>query len=113
MEVPEELVNLQAYILWEQQGKPDGANFGPEAAALVEGRLRAGESAAEIEAALRTPAATPAVPEQAAPAPEAPAAEPGRPAPQGAASLRARRASQRADGAEGRPAPSERNGQQP
>jgi alpha-glucan,water dikinase len=84
-EAPEELVNLQAYILWEQQGKPDGADFGPEAAALIEGRLRAGESAAEIEASLRTPAATPVVLEKAAAAPEAPAADPARTAPKGGA----------------------------
>jgi len=69
-----ELVNLQAYILWEQKGKPEGADFGPEAEALVQERLRQGESATQIERALRTP---PAAAE--AKAPEAPS-EPVRPA---------------------------------
>ena len=53
--VPEDLVGVQAYILWEQAGKPDGADFGVRARELLEGRLRAGESLQDVERSLREP----------------------------------------------------------
>ncbi|KAL4448876.1 hypothetical protein ABPG77_007593 [Micractinium sp. CCAP 211/92] len=58
--VPDELVGVQAYILWEQAGKPDGADFGGEARQLLEGRLRGGESLDDIERSLRGPQPEPA-----------------------------------------------------
>ena len=53
--VPDDLVGVQAYIMWEQAGKPDGADFGADARQLLEGRLRGGESLADIERSLRGP----------------------------------------------------------
>lgn len=58
--VPDDLVGVQAYILWEQAGKPDGADFGGEARQLLEGRLRGGESLDDIERSLRGPQPEPA-----------------------------------------------------
>lgn len=60
MHVPDDLVGVQAYILWEQAGKPDGADFGGEARQMLEGRLRGGESLADIERSLRGPQPAPA-----------------------------------------------------
>lgn len=37
-------INTQAYILWEQAGKPQGADYGDAARRALEERLRAGEA---------------------------------------------------------------------
>ena len=52
-------VGVQAYLLWEQAGKPDGADFADRAKQLLEGRLRAGESVADVERSLRSAQAPP------------------------------------------------------
>jgi hypothetical protein len=73
LEIPQDLLGVQAYLLWEQAGKPDGADFGDEARRVLEERLRGGASLADIERELRAPpAAQPK--QQAAAAPAAPAA---------------------------------------
>ena len=48
-------VNTQAYLLWEQAGRPDGADFAGDARATLEAQARAGKSVEEIEAALKAP----------------------------------------------------------
>ncbi|GAB4820070.1 hypothetical protein N2152v2_007116 [Parachlorella kessleri] len=58
--LPQELINIQAYILWEQAGKPDGADFGGAAKRALEGRLRAGASVSDLEKELKAPAPAPA-----------------------------------------------------
>jgi alpha-glucan,water dikinase len=70
VEVPEKLVGVQAYLLWEQAGKPDGADFADRARQLLEERLRGGESLEAVEASLHTPPQAPAkqAKQQAAPA---------------------------------------------
>ncbi|KAL4422809.1 hypothetical protein ABPG75_009006 [Micractinium tetrahymenae] len=62
--VPDDLVGVQPYILWEQAGKPDGADFGDKARQLLEGRLRAGEPLADVERSLRGPQPAPAEQQQ-------------------------------------------------
>lgn len=39
-------ISIQAYILWEQAGKPDGADYGDSAKRALEERLRAGKRCA-------------------------------------------------------------------
>lgn len=68
----------QAYLLWEQAGKPDGADFGDRARQVLEGRLRAGATLADIEREFRAP---PPQQQQAAPAQQRQAAAPAAPAP--------------------------------
>lgn len=65
VDVPEELVGIQAYLLWEQEGKPDGADFSEKARKLLEGRLRDGTSVADLEKQLKGP--SPPKQKQAAP----------------------------------------------
>jgi hypothetical protein len=65
VDVPEELVGIQAYLLWEQEGKPDGADFSEKARKLLEGRLRDGTSVADLEKQLKGP--SPPKQQQAAP----------------------------------------------
>ena len=61
--IPQELVNVQAYVMWEQAGKPDGADFGAQAKEAIRAKLKAGATVAEVERALReTPDASPAPP---------------------------------------------------
>ena len=48
-------VNIQAYLLWEQAGRPDGADFAGDARATLEAQLRAGKSVQDIEVALKAP----------------------------------------------------------
>ena len=48
-------VNIQAYLLWEQAGRPDGADFAGDARATLEAQLHAGTSVQDIEAALKAP----------------------------------------------------------
>jgi len=55
-EIPMELVGIQAYILWENSGKPDGADFTDQAKAELAHKLRSGETLQQIEKALKEPA---------------------------------------------------------
>ena len=48
-------VNIQAYLLWEQAGRPDGADFAGDARATLEAQLHAGKSVQDIEDALNAP----------------------------------------------------------
>ncbi|XRB06735.1 alpha-glucan, water dikinase [Pycnococcus provasolii] len=47
-----------AYILWEQAGKPDGADFGTSAREKLEAEIRAGKTIEQIELELRAPPST-------------------------------------------------------
>lgn len=38
-------VGIQAYLMWESAGKPDGANFSDDARKDLERQVQAGESA--------------------------------------------------------------------
>ncbi|KAK9809702.1 hypothetical protein WJX73_007079 [Symbiochloris irregularis] len=60
--LPEELVGLQAYLLWEKAGKPDGADFSNDARQALERQLASGSSVQDLEKALHAPAAEPAKP---------------------------------------------------
>lgn len=48
-------VNIQAYLLWEKAGRPDGADFAQDARATLEAQLRSGKSVQDLEAALKAP----------------------------------------------------------
>lgn len=48
-------VNIQAYLLWEQAGQPEGADFAGDARATLEAQLAGGQSLQDIETALRAP----------------------------------------------------------
>lgn len=52
-EVPESLVGLAAYLLWEEAGNPDGADFGVQAKALLQEALRSGVALGEVEGRMR------------------------------------------------------------
>jgi hypothetical protein len=40
--VPDDLMAVQAYILWEKAGKPDGADFAKDAREEIHRQLKAG-----------------------------------------------------------------------
>ena len=48
-------VGLQAYLLWEQAGKPDGANFSDDARRQLQQQVQSGKSVQDIERALKGP----------------------------------------------------------
>ena len=48
-------VGLQAYLMWEQAGKPDGANFSDDARRQLEQQVQSGKSVQDIERALKGP----------------------------------------------------------
>lgn len=48
-------VGLQAYLMWEQAGKPDGANFSEDARRQLEQQLQSGKSVQDLERALKSP----------------------------------------------------------
>lgn len=54
--IPTELVGIQAYILWEQAGKPDGADFTDAATAELSQKLQSGMTLQEVERSLKEPA---------------------------------------------------------
>ena len=56
--LPADLVGVQAYIMWEAAGRPDGADFGGAARRSLAGRVRRGESVDALRAAL-VPGAAP------------------------------------------------------
>jgi len=47
-------VGLQAYLLWEQAGKPDGANFSDDARRQLQQQVQSGK-VQDIERALKGP----------------------------------------------------------
>ena len=55
VDIPEQLLGIQAYILWEQAGKPDGADFGEEARALIEEKVQRGWTLGQVEKDLKEP----------------------------------------------------------
>ena len=50
-----EQVNIQAYLLWEKAGRPDGADFATDARSTLQAQLAAGKSLQELERALKEP----------------------------------------------------------
>lgn len=86
VQVPEELVGVQAYLLWEKAGKPDGADFSNDARQGLEQQLRSGVSVQDLERRLRSPQPKPvengAHPAQAEPKEEVKAEAPAPPPPQ-------------------------------
>ena len=52
-------VGLQAYLMWEQAGKPDGANFSDDARRQLEQQLQSGKSVQDLERALKSPSDQP------------------------------------------------------
>lgn len=57
-------VGLQAYLMWEQAGKPDGANFSDDARRQLQQQLQAGKSVQDLEQALKGPSHQPPKQEQ-------------------------------------------------
>ena len=53
-------VGLQAYLLWEQAGKPDGANFSNDARSTLEKQLQQGKTVEDLERILKGPPGQPA-----------------------------------------------------
>ena len=53
-------VGLQAYLLWEQAGKPDGANFSNDARSTLEKQLQQGKTIEDLERILKGPPGKPA-----------------------------------------------------
>ncbi|KAK2077624.1 hypothetical protein QBZ16_004470 [Prototheca wickerhamii] len=56
-DIPQHLINTEAYLLWEAAGKPDGADFGPKARETLREQLRQGRTLADLEKALAAPSA--------------------------------------------------------
>ncbi|QDZ23333.1 alpha-glucan water dikinase [Chloropicon primus] len=55
-EIPEHLVGVQAYILWEEAGKPDGADFGDQARREIQALVsRTGMTLDQVEEHLKKP----------------------------------------------------------
>ena len=55
LEIPEHLVGVQAYILWEEAGKPDGADFGDQARSEIQRMAQKGMTFGQIEDLLKNP----------------------------------------------------------
>lgn len=53
--LPEGLVNLKAYLMWEAAGKPDGADFGVKARDSLAAEVAQGKSLEKIEEEMRGP----------------------------------------------------------
>uniref|UniRef100_A0A383VC26 Uncharacterized protein n=1 Tax=Tetradesmus obliquus TaxID=3088 RepID=A0A383VC26_TETOB len=53
--IPDSLVAVQAFVMWEQAGKPQGADFGAGARKEIEAKLRQGQTLEEIEWRLKNP----------------------------------------------------------
>ena len=60
-------VGVQAYLLWERAGKPDGADFSKDARQTLERQLASGTSVQDLERSLKAP--SPAPVQEAAPPP--------------------------------------------
>lgn len=50
---------MQAYLMWEKAGKPDGANFSDDARRQLEQQLQSGKSVQDLERALKGPSDQP------------------------------------------------------
>jgi len=50
--IPDSLIAVQAYVMWEDAGKPQGGDFGAPARNLIEEKLRSGQTLQQIEAEL-------------------------------------------------------------
>jgi hypothetical protein len=48
-ELPEKLVNTQAYLIWIESGRPMGADFGAEARERLTKRVEDGSSVSKLE----------------------------------------------------------------
>ena len=48
-------VGVQSYLLWEQAGKPDGADFSKDARKRLEAQLQQGKTVQDLERALKAP----------------------------------------------------------
>ena len=48
---------MQSFLLWEQAGRPNGADFSQDARRKLEKQLRAGRTVQDLERALRAPSA--------------------------------------------------------
>ncbi|GLC33353.1 hypothetical protein PLESTB_000342400 [Pleodorina starrii] len=46
--IPDDLLGVQAYVLWEHAGKPDGADFSGEARRVITEQLQSGASLEEV-----------------------------------------------------------------
>ncbi|KAF8067212.1 R1 [Scenedesmus sp. PABB004] len=57
--IPDSLVAVQAFVMWEQAGKPQGADFGSAARKKIEDKLRSGQTLDEIEWRLKHPGQEP------------------------------------------------------
>ena len=62
--IPEDLVGLKAYLMWEAAGKPDGADFSEKARAALVDEIVQGKSMQELEAQIRAPQPPPPPPQQ-------------------------------------------------
>eukprot|EP00884_Botryococcus_braunii_P013250 jgi/Botrbrau1/21926/Bobra.0249s0050.1 len=62
--IPQELVNIEAYLLWEKAGRPEGADFSSDARKMLEAQLQSGKTIADLERILKAPpqAAAPQAP---------------------------------------------------
>lgn len=43
MYVPDDVIGIQAYILWEKAGRPDGADFSQQARDAIHSQLKSGK----------------------------------------------------------------------
>ena len=50
-------VGIQAYLMWEAAGKPDGADFAGDARRSLEAQLSSGMSVQQLEKSLKEPQA--------------------------------------------------------
>lgn len=41
--VPDDVIGIQAYILWEEAGRPDGADFSQQARDQIHSQLKSGK----------------------------------------------------------------------
>ena len=48
-------VTIQAYLMWEKAGRPDGADFAGDARRTLEGQVTGGMSLQDLERALKAP----------------------------------------------------------
>ncbi len=46
-------VGLKAYLLWEENGRPEGGDFSEQAREVLAAALRSGQSIREVERAMR------------------------------------------------------------
>mmetsp|Transcript_39261 Transcript_39261/g.92974 ORF Transcript_39261/g.92974 Transcript_39261/m.92974 type:complete len:1415 (-) Transcript_39261:222-4466(-) len=49
-QLPQDLINIQAYLIWIEKGRPQGADFSQEACNRLQQRLQEGRSLADIKA---------------------------------------------------------------